>query len=146
MAGAGGYAGEVSVSEAWDGLAARPDATLVDVRTEAEWVYVGLPSLQPLGKAPVLQEWQAFPAMGVVPDFVARLNDKLDELGVGKDAPLYFICRSGARSRHAAIAMTQAGYTRCYNISPGFEGPLDESRHRGTREGWKAAGLPWTQS
>ena len=27
----------------------------------------------------------------------------------------------------------------------GFEGPLDEERHRGCVEGWKAEGLPWAQ-
>jgi rhodanese-related sulfurtransferase len=143
---AGDYAGEASVAETWEALASKPEATLVDVRTQAEWVYVGLPSLQSIDKAPVLAEWQSFPAMDVAPDFAERLTKQLEELGVGKDAPLYFICRSGARSRHAAIAMTRAGFTRCFNVSTGFEGPLDDERHRGAAAGWKAAGLPWTQS
>jgi hypothetical protein len=42
--------------------------------------------------------------------------------------------------------MTGAGYSRCFNVSEGFEGRLDPERHRGLVEGWKAAGLPWTQS
>ena len=27
----------------------------------------------------------------------------------------------------------------------GFEGPLDDMRHRGAISGWKAEGLPWLQ-
>jgi rhodanese-related sulfurtransferase len=144
--GTGDLAGEVSVSEAWEELAARPDATLIDVRTQAEWTYVGVPALDSLGKAPLLVEWQTFPAMGVDTGFVEKLAAQLEELGIGKDAPLYFICRSGARSHSAAIAMAAAGYGNCYNVREGFEGPLDPDRHRGAVNGWKAAGLPWTQS
>ncbi len=79
-------------------------------------------------------------------DFAAQLAAELAARGVSKDAPLYFICRSGARSRHAAVAMADAGFTQCFNVAGGFEGPHDPERHRGQVEGWKAAGLPWTQS
>jgi rhodanese-related sulfurtransferase len=58
---------------------------------------------------------------------------------------MLFLCRSGARSRAAAMALTAAGYTSCYNIAEGFEGNPDAERHRGTTGGWKAAGLPWAQ-
>lgn len=143
---AAGYAGEVSVADAWQALETTPDATLVDVRTQAEWVYVGIPLLSALGKRPVLIEWQSFPAMEIAEDFTERLDRELEARGVPRDAPLYFICRSGARSRSAATAMTGAGYSRCFNVSEGFEGRLDPERHRGLVEGWKAAGLPWTQS
>ncbi len=143
---ADGYAGEVSATEAWQGLEAAPDATLIDVRTQAEWVYVGIPALAALGKRPVLVEWQTFPGMEVAEDFAERLDRELESRGVPREAPLYFICRSGARSRAAAMAMTDAGYSRCFNVSAGFEGSLDQERHRGGSEGWKAEGLPWTQS
>ena len=66
--------------------------------------------------------------------------------GADKDAPVLFLCRSGARSRSAAIALTAAGFSRAYNIVGGFEGDLDGDRHRGQTNGWKAAGLPWKQS
>lgn len=65
--------------------------------------------------------------------------------GVVKTAPLIFICRSGGRSKSAAIALTKAGYKHCYNLAGGFEGPHDNAKHRGSVAGWKAAGLPWTQ-
>jgi len=65
---------------------------------------------------------------------------------VAKDAPIVFMCRSGGRSKAAAVAMTAQGFRRCYNLAGGFEGPLDSARHRGTAGGWKAAGLPWAQT
>ena len=148
MSGSGnrGYAGDMSPKEAWDDLAQTGKATLIDVRTAAEWAYVGVPTLSSIGKSTVLVEWDEFPSGELVPDFIGRLKASLDKLGVDQDAPLYFICRTGNRSRHAAIAATAAGFTRAYNVATGFEGRLDESRHRGTSESWKGAGLPWVQS
>ena len=88
-------------------------------------------------------EWQTFPSGAQNPNFAAQAGAAL---GANKDVPVVFLCRSGARSRAAAMAMTAAGYTKAFNIAGGFEGDLDETRHRGTSNGWKAAGLPWTQS
>jgi len=141
------YAGDVSVAEAWRVLEARPDAVLIDVRTKAEWSFVGLPDLAPLGKQPWLLEWQSFPEMSVNPSFAAELAARLEEeLGAtAKDAPVLFLCRSGVRSRAAAAALTGQGFRAAHNIAGGFEGDLDAERHRGHRNGWKAAGLPWTQ-
>ena len=141
-----GYAGDVSPSEAWEVLARDPSATLIDVRTQAEWAYVGLPGVESLGKSLVMIEWQSFPAAGTAPDFAERLNGLLEERGVAKDAPLFFICRSGSRSRSAAMALSREGYSKAYNVATGFEGPLDKNGHRGTAAGWKAEGLPWVQS
>ncbi|MDQ4061880.1 MAG: rhodanese-like domain-containing protein [Pseudomonadota bacterium] len=143
--GSGDYAGDVDAGQAWEGLKA-PDAHLVDVRTRAEWTFVGVPDLSPLGKEPLFIEWQSYPSMAVAGDFVERLAAHLAAEGVPRDAPLYFICRSGGRSQAAAMAMAQAGFGRCYNVADGFEGRLDPARHRGSVEGWKAAGLPWIQS
>lgn len=145
MAADSGYepVGEVSVLEAWDALTGNPKAVLVDVRTRAEWTYVGLPRLDGIGKRPVLTEWQA--TAGPV-DFAERLKAELKAIGAGDETPLYFICRSGSRSRSAAMAAADAGFTRVFNVEDGFEGPLDAERHRGMAGGWKAAGLPWGQT
>lgn len=137
------YAGDISVEEAWRVLSENPQAVLVDVRTRAEWSYVGLADLSAIGKEPLLAEWQSFPAMNVNPNFAAEVADALGE--VPRGTPILFLCRSGARSRAAAIALTAKGFARSYNIAGGFEGDLDEARHRGGRGGWKAAGLPWAQ-
>ena len=119
----------------------RPHAVLIDVRSVAEWVYVGLPDLSGLGRSVVCVQWRAWPNMDVNRDFVAHLQDE----GVTRDLPLLLLCRSGVRSREAAIALTEAGFGPCYNISDGFEGDMDDARQRGKKNGWKVAGLPWVQ-
>jgi rhodanese-related sulfurtransferase len=136
---------DVSGREAWERLQAAPTALLIDVRTRAEWAFVGIPDLSGIGKRALTAEWQSFPDNSVDPAFSTRLDGVLKELGVEPDTELFFICRSGGRSRMAAETMTAAGYTRCHNVADGFEGPLDEFRHRGTVAGWKASGLPWVQ-
>lgn len=139
------YGGDVSPDEAMKLLEKDGNAVLVDVRTQAEWSFVGVPDLSTLGREPVLIEWQSYPAMALNPDFVPVLTAELKRRGTPQDAPILFLCRSGARSKSAARALTEAGYTRCINIAGGFEGGPDPSRHRGVLDGWKAQGLPWTQ-
>ena len=143
---ASGYAGDLLAPDAFELLAGDPTSTLIDVRTQAEWTYVGAPDLSSLGKAALFLEWQSFPSMQVDGRFAARLSTMLETGGLKRGAPLLFICRSGGRSRHAAIAITAAGWAPCFNVSDGFEGPLDSWRHRSVVGGWKAAGLPWTQT
>jgi rhodanese-related sulfurtransferase len=135
-----GYAGDLTPREAWDLLAQRPDAVLVDVRTAAEWSFVGVPDTSPLGRRAVTVEWNRYPS--------GRNEGFLDEVraaGVTFGAPVVFLCRSGQRSVAAARAATEAGLGPAYNVLEGFEGPPDDEAHRG-RSGWKAAGLPWRQS
>lgn len=135
----------VSVDEAWSRLKADAGSVLIDVRTIAEWAYVGLPDLSSIGKRPVLVEWQGFPDDRQNTAFVERVTEALNPLGADHDTELFFICRSGQRSLKAAQAMAAAGYRRCRNVADGFEGPLDANRHRGQIGGWKARGLPWAQ-
>ena len=111
---------------------------MVDVRTQAEWAYVGGPAIDRLMRL----SWQVFPDMQINERFVEHFNT----VGLPKDTQIFLLCRSGVRSRHAAIALTQAVYGPCYNLVDGFEGPPDEAGHRGRRAGWKVDGLPWVQS
>ncbi len=137
-----GYAGDVSVQQAFDIVSNEPDAVLVDVRSQPEWTFVGLPDLSAAGKRTVCIEWQVYPGMIANADFMAQLSAAVPN----KDAKILFLCRSGARSRSAATAATAAGYGKAFNIAGGFEGDLDDSGRRGRRNGWKSAGLPWRQS
>ncbi len=139
-----GYAGDLSPQETWERLSREAAAQLIDVRTVPEWNFVGVPDLAPLQRQALLCEWQHFPsaANGA---FVQDVVDALKKTGYRPGAPLFFLCRSGARSRAAAIALTEAGYGPCFNIKDGFEGALDTKRHRGAL-GWKAEGLPWIQT
>ncbi len=132
---------ELPPRDAWALLEREPNAVLVDVRTDAEWSYVGLPDLGALGKQPLRLSWQIFPKMEVDPTF----GDRLVAAGVTPDSHLLFLCRSGVRSLAAARLMTERGFPRCYNIVNGFEGPPDGAKHRGLVAGWKHDGLPWVQ-
>lgn len=136
---------QVPVTTVWARLAADSTAILIDVRTRAEWAFVGIADLTSLGRKPALVEWQSFPDSRANPAFVSTLSAELARLGAAKDTELFFICRSGGRSHMAAQIMADAGYTRCRNVAEGFEGPLDARGHRGTVSGWKVDGLPWTQ-
>ncbi|MEW5423775.1 rhodanese-like domain-containing protein [Amorphus sp. 3PC139-8] len=140
------YAGDLPSTEAWNALKENTSAVLIDVRTQAEWTFVGIPDLSGVGKMPALVEWQRYPTMDTNPEFVDLVGKALAERGATADTPIYFLCRSGGRSRQAAIVMTAAGFKACFNVSDGFEGPIDTARHRGGVAGWKASGLPWIQS
>ena len=140
------YAGDIDVQDAWSLLKGDPKAQLVDVRTAAEWTFVGVPDLSAVARGAILVEWQSFPGMGRNAQFEAAVAEKLRAAGVGEATPIVFLCRSGARSQAAAAAMTAKGFSKCFNVSGGFEGDLNRERHRGQSNGWKAAGLPWVQN
>ena len=133
------YAGDVTPTEAHAAVTADAGAVLVDVRTHAEWSYVGVPLLD-AAHQPVLVEWQRYPDGRPNERFV----DELRAAGVGEGMPIYFLCRSGVRSIAAAEAAAAAGLGPAYNVLEGFEGPHDADGHR-TVAGWKVAGLPWKQ-
>jgi rhodanese-related sulfurtransferase len=129
------YAGALLPVEAYELMQKAPGAKLIDVRTRAEWDFVG----RVPGSVPI--EWQTYP--NSQPNLVF-----LDELRVQteKDAIVMFLCRSGARSHAAAAAASQIGYAHSYNILQGFEGDKDALGHRASVGGWQFAGLPWVQS
>jgi rhodanese-related sulfurtransferase len=137
---------DVGVREVWARLAEQPTAVLIDVRTAAEWSFVGVPDLSSIGKKPLFIEWLTFPENRVDPGFAERARAALSAVGAATDSELFFLCRSGVRSKAAAQAMAIVGFSRCRNVAEGFEGPLDPGSHRGRLSGWKQAGLPWVQS
>jgi rhodanese-related sulfurtransferase len=122
-------------------LSENPDAVLVDVRTAAEWKFVGVPDVSSLGREVVFIEWTRTDG--------TRNEDFVTDLaGAGitpGERPVVFLCRSGNRSIATAEAATAAGIAPSYNVLDGFEGNLDEFKHRGAT-GWRAIGLPWVQS
>ena len=126
------YAGALLPAEAHALM--RSGAKLVDVRTAPELQYVGsVPGSDAI-------EWNSYPEGRRNPEFLEQLAAR-----VGKDQPVMFLCRSGARSHHSAIAATQAGWQEAYNVLEGFEGDKDADHHRNTVGGWRKAGLPWIQ-
>ena len=131
----------VSPGKTWEALKNDPNAQLVDVRTDVEWNFVGVPDLAAAGKQAVLLPWQVYPSM----QRNAKFEDQLSEAGFTPEHHIYFLCRSGVRSLAAAEAARAAGFPNVYNIADGFEGPPDGAGHRGISAGWKAEGLPWRQ-
>lgn len=128
---------QISLEEAWDILSEDADAVLIDVRTVAEWSFVGIPDLTSLGKNARTVEWTTFPSGQPNPQFVEQATE-----GIAPEQTLLMLCRSGARSNAAAEALSANGFT-AINIGSGFEGDLDPQGHR--HGGWKDV-LPWRQS
>jgi rhodanese-related sulfurtransferase len=129
------YAGALLPVEAYELMQKAPSAKLIDVRTRAEWDFVG----RVPGSVPI--EWQTYPNSQPNPAFLDELRAQTE-----KDAIVMFLCRSGARSHAAAAAASQIGYAHSYNILQGFEGDKDALGHRASVGGWQFAGLPWVQS
>ena len=129
------YAGDLTPTEAHSMLMDRADAVMVDVRSQAEWVFVGRPDIADRVR---FVEWTQWPTGSRNPNFVADAAE-----GVDLDAPVILLCRSGVRSVAAAHELTAAGYTQVFNVLEGFEGDIDGNGHRST--GWRGADLPWTQ-
>lgn len=130
------YAGAVTPQEAFDLLQQQPAVKLVDVRTRAEWEWVG--------KVPgaLLIEWNTWPGGQPNPAFLEELRREIPDV----QTPVMFICRSGGRSHNAAAVAARAGYGLSFNVLQGFEGDKNDKGQRNTLGGWRAAGLPWTQS
>lgn len=129
------YSGAVTPQEAWHLLQSVPRTKLVDVRSHAEWQFVGvIPDA-------VQIELKAFPGMRDNPHFLDQLKAQVDP-----EAVVLFLCRSGARSDQAARLAAEQGYSNAYNILEGFEGDKDGNSHRNTINGWRASGLPWVQT
>ena len=136
------YSGDVAPVEAWSALISNPQAQLIDVRTQAEWAFSGVPSLDSINKTLKTISWKHYPNYDLNPRFTAQLEAAVPD----KTTPLYFLCKTGGRSADAAIAATQAGYLYCYNVEGGFEGDINTNHQRGQVNGWKAARLPWQQA
>lgn len=139
---------EALPQDVWDTLANEKGSVLVDVRSAAEWAFVGGPDLTQLGKDTVQAEWSTFPGMIPNDNFAQEV---LDALGGTAPSHVFFLCRSGARSLSAARTLAQVfaeqgKQVTCVNVQEGFEGDLNAQRHRGDISGWKARNLPWKQS
>ncbi len=129
------YEGSLLPAEAHAILLNQTGAKLVDVRSRAELDFVG----RVPGSVEI--EWKSYPGMRPNPQFVDQLKQQ-----VPADAVVMFLCRSGGRSHETAAAAAQAGYRDAYNVLEGFEGDRDAGGHRNTTGGWRARGLPWSQS
>ncbi|WP_215781274.1 rhodanese-like domain-containing protein [Paludibacterium sp. B53371] len=128
------YQGALLPEEAWYLMQHLPGAVLVDVRSAAEWQFVGMvPNA-------VCVEWRSYPGMQLNGQFLAQLQAR-----VAPEATVMLMCRSGARSDEAARVVQGTGFAAVYNVLEGFEGDKDGMSQRGHLNGWKKHGLPWVQ-
>ncbi len=127
---------QITPTEAYAFLQTNPNALLIDVRSEIEYLFVG----HPVGAIHV--SWNDGPEWEVNPHFVGEIR-KL--VGNGDKRPILLICRSGNRSETAGQALIDAGFEQVFNVQHGFEGELDDKHHRNSVSGWRFEGLPWQQ-
>ena len=133
----------LAAEQAHELLNSNPRAVLVDIRSTMEYLFVGHPS------GSIHVAWIDEPDWTVNPHFVTDVRKIMlggatahDEIG---GAPIILICRSGKRSIDAGKLLLESGFSEVHFVKEGFEGDLDESRHRGSCGGWRFHGLPWEQ-
>ena len=127
--------------ECFDKLSEIFNSYLIDVRTKPEWEFIGIPDLSSLNKKTIFISWHVYPQMKINSFF----ENEVIESNIKKNDKLFFICRSGGRSFHAAKFLAHSGYNYCYNVSDGFEGDKNKLNKRSTINGWKFNNLPWKQ-
>jgi len=118
-----------------------PQALFVDVRSKAEYKYVGYPENS------ILIPWIDDPDWEPNPEaFSDAVMQELDGRENLSDTEIILICRSGFRSNEALKCLENNGFTQVSHVASGFEGDLDENDHRGNLNGWRHDGMPWSQS
>lgn len=130
--------------EAWNFLKNYKSSYLVDVRTIAEWSFVGVPNLESINKQLIQIEWMQYPKMNINPYFKEQYEKNIEINN--PELHVFFICRSGGRSLEAAKYIAQFGKNHYYNVIDGFEGNMDSQAQRNNKDGWKFNKLPWSQS
>ena len=118
-----------------------PQALFVDVRSKAEYKYVGYPENSILIPWIDDPDWEPNPE--VFSDLVMQELDGRENL---LNTEIILICRSGFRSNEALKCLENKGFTQVSHVASGFEGDLDENDHRGNLNGWRHDGMPWSQS
>ena len=128
----------LSPPEAWQLIQDQPNALLVDVRSQMEFLFVGHPT------GAIHIPWIDEPDWTVNPHFVTQVRQAILGGATGA-AIILLICRSGVRSLEAGQTLVDAGLKQIYNVAEGFEGALDQNHQRSSRGGWRFHGLPWEQ-
>lgn len=153
--------------EAYDYLNTVPETYLIDVRTRAEYQFVGHPVYAYLFPYMFLTGGMIKTDDGYEYQFNEKNRAFIEEISKAfkKTDNLLIICRDGTRSALAAQELIENGFKRVSDVSDGFEGRefpafddqdlnkyygqlarrnnLQTYRHR-RHYGWQHWGLPWT--
>ena len=127
---------EITPREAYDMIVKNPLVRLVDVRSIAEYYFIGHP--ETAANVPLTFWDEKAQTLGENGHFVEDLKARYKP-----QETLVFICRSGSRSLKAAGLARAAGFPNVYGVKEGFEGEKDARGYR-TVGGWKNSGLPYT--
>lgn len=153
--------------EAYDMLRTIPNTYLIDVRTRAEYQFIGHPPMAYLFPYCFFNNRLVKNEEGITYQFNAINRSFIEEISkvFQGENNLIIICRDGARSIDAAAKLMENGFKHVYNVKNGFEGPQfpffeDENRLKFYRQlakrnnlhaykhrhyyGWQWWGLPWT--
>lgn len=144
---------------------------ILDVRTPAEWYWVGHPGKDKCDNGAFLEEkvinipWKVWTFDPSTQKYVMKLNRFFEEEVVrqfSRDDTIIIMCRSGGRSVDAALELEdtdsvraakrleELGYYNIFNMLEGFEGGGNKTdqdpancQHRTLDQGWKNKGLPY---
>ncbi|MCK5812932.1 MAG: rhodanese-like domain-containing protein [Cocleimonas sp.] len=135
------YVTTMSSQKAYALLQDNPHASLVDIRSSMEYLFVG----HPVGSVHIA--WIDDPDWDLNPDFIDEVTytSRKKNAHHHLDNPIVLICRSGVRTLLAAKALIDAGFTQIIHIDEGFEGDRNENDQRSSIGGWRYHGLPWEQ-
>ena len=141
----------ITAQEAFD-MVSSGAATMVDVRTLEEYVFVGSPSLEGDGD-PIayLIPWEFLDGTDEEGNLIYRQNPDFDALlkqtfGDDLDQALIIICRSGNRSTYAVLRAEKLGFTNIYEVDnrlkelasfPGGRGGVQGSGYKGLYDGYR---------
>lgn len=144
----------VDAKETYEMMKKDPKVILVDVRTPAEWQFVGYTKMAQIMVPSVFFKYDAIddkkPRYRDImnPNFISEFEEAAAKIGADEDTTYVIMCRSGAtRAQPAAKALWQYGYKNVYIMTDGFEGgKLKDGDRKGYRlkAGWKYNGYPWT--
>jgi rhodanese-related sulfurtransferase len=126
---------EISSQKAFQMLK-NPSTYLIDVRSIAEYVFIGHPEMA--YNIPLMFWSEKQQKLISNENFLTKIK-----LSFKKADILIFICRSGGRSLKTATMAKQSGFPKVFSIKEGFEGKKDEKGYRSIN-GWKNNELPYT--
>ena len=129
----------------------RNNTVFVDVRTPVEVEYVGYSYLMDknipwhfIDTNVWNPKKHRFADIPKNKHFVYDVAMLLKKKGLGKNANIIVMCRSGHRSAKAANALYKAGFKNVYTIVDGFEGDKDKKYKHRIVNGWKNTTPPET--
>lgn len=131
----------ISPEDAYQRMHDDVHALMIDVRTFAEHIWVGMPDLSAVTSRDIpLIPFELSPGHPN-PAFLDHVKMEVKNLRY----PIIVFSRAGGRSKRAANALCEAGYRTVYYMEGGFDGERDGQGHRSSVNGWRFAGLPWFQ-